>query len=178
MDVRAARIGREKRQINQGNFLYNFKSFMRKIKNHEFYMKKALKVAEKAAVKGHHPFAVVVVNGDGRIIWRDYNKVNKTMDPTAHAEINAIRKLCRKYKTLSLRGFTFYITTEPCPVCFAAINNSQVSVVYFGAPAHHTQFMPISAKELAKHARKYPIKVEGGILEKECLEQRERLWKR
>lgn len=100
------------------------------------------------------------------------------MDPTAHAEVNAIRVLCRRFKTLSLKNFIFYTTTEPCPICFAAMNNAQISTVYFGAYAHHTQFLPLSAKKLAKYAKKYPIKVYGGILEKECLEQREKLWKR
>ena len=146
--------------------------------SHEKFMRKAIATAETAAKKGHHPFAVVVVNGTGKIIWRDHNKVKTTMDPTAHAEINSIRKLSKKLKTLNLNGLTFYSTTEPCPVCFTAMNNSQISAVYFGASAHPTQFLPLSAKKLAKYAKKYPIKVVGGILEKECLEQRERLWRR
>lgn len=147
-------------------------------KKHEHYMKVALKIAEKAAGKGHHPFAVVVVNGTGKIVWRDHNKVKIKMDPTAHGEINAIRYLCKKLNTLSLKGFTFYSTTEPCPVCFTAMNNAQVSAVYFGASAHPTQFIPLSAKKLARYAKKYPIKVFGGILAEKCLEQRNKLWKR
>lgn len=148
------------------------------MKAHEYYIRKALQVAEKAALKGHQPFAVVVLDPKGKIVWKDHNRVRAKMDPTAHAEINAIRGLCKKYKTLSLKGFSFYSTTEPCPVCFTAMNNVQVSAIYFGASAHPTQFIPLSAKHLAKYAKKYPVKVFGGILEKDCLDQRNRLWKR
>jgi tRNA(Arg) A34 adenosine deaminase TadA len=148
------------------------------LKRHEFYIKKAIKVADRAAKNGHHPFAVIVVDADGKIVWKDHNRVKERKDPTAHAEINAIRYLCKKLNTLLLKGFVFYTTSEPCPLCFAAMNNAQVSACYFGAPHHPTQFLPLSAKKLAKYAKKYPIKVKGGILEKECLAQREKLWKR
>lgn len=148
------------------------------LKKHELLIKKAISVAETAAKKGHHPFAVVVIDENGKIVWKDHNKVKHNMDPTAHGEINAVRHLCKKFKILSLKGYIFYSTTEPCPMCFTVMNNAQVSAVYYGAPHHPTQFLPLSAKQLARYAKKYPIKVVGGILEKECLEQREKLWKR
>ncbi len=144
---------------------------MKKLSKHEIIMDKAVK-------KGHHPFACIVLDPSGHIVWKDHNKVKMNSDPTAHGEINAVRHLCKKLKTLSLKGYTFYSTTEPCPMCFAVMNNAQVSYTYFGAPFHPTQFLPLSAKHLAQYAKKYPIKVKGGILKEECLEQRERLWKR
>lgn len=148
------------------------------INKHEVIMAKALILASEAVKKGHHPFACIVLDPLGKVVWKDHNKVRTKLDPTAHGEINAVRHLCKKLKTLSLKGYTIYSTTEPCPMCFAVMNNAQISYTYFGAPFHPTQFLPLSAKYLAKYAKKYPIKVKGGILKKECLKQREKLWKR
>ncbi|MDO8609759.1 MAG: nucleoside deaminase, partial [bacterium] len=141
-------------------------------------IKQAIEVAAKAVKNGYHPFACIVIDPSGKVVWKDHNKVKKTFDPTSHGEINAVRHLCKKLKTLSLKGYVFYTTSEPCPMCFTVMNNAQVSAVYFGASFHPTQFLPISAKKLAKYAKKYPIKVTGGILKDECLRQREKLWKR
>ena len=156
-----------------------------KIKNAKFkimttnedYMKLAIKEAEKAVKEGSAPFGVIVIDKEGKVIWRDHDRVKERMDPTAHGEVNAIRALCKKLNTLSLKGTTFYTTSEPCPTCLSACIKAQVSAVYYGAETEKTASLPIKAEELVKHSKKYPIKVFGGILKKECLAQRKRLLK-
>ena len=145
---------------------------------HENYMKLALKEAQKAVDEGNAPFGVVVVNPDGKVVWKDHDRVNERTDPTAHGEINAIRFLCPKLGTLSLKGYTFYTTSEPCPTCLTGCIKAQVSNIYFGAETESIASLPLKAVELAKHSKKYPIHVQGGILAKECKDQRERLLKK
>jgi tRNA(Arg) A34 adenosine deaminase TadA len=77
------------------------------------------------------PFGAVVVKG-GCIIGRGWNRVTSTNDPTAHAEIMAIRDACRRLKTFSLEGCELYTSCEPCPMCLAAIYWARLKRVYFG----------------------------------------------
>ncbi len=76
------------------------------------------------------PFAAVVVM-DGKIVGEGCNHVARSNDPTAHAEISAIRDACKRLGTFSLSGAVMYATCEPCPMCLAAIYWSRISKVYF-----------------------------------------------
>jgi len=69
---------------------------------------------------------------DGRIIARGFNRVTSANDPTAHAEIVAIRRACTKLRTFQLENCELYASCEPCPMCLAAIYWSRVSAVYYG----------------------------------------------
>jgi guanine deaminase len=86
-----------------------------------------------AGVKLNHggPFGAVVVKS-GRIIARAHNQVITTNDPTAHAEVNAIRLATKKLKSFSLAGCDLYTTCEPCPMCLAAILWARIDTVYYG----------------------------------------------
>jgi tRNA(Arg) A34 adenosine deaminase TadA len=140
---------------------------------HEDYMKEAMKEADIAVSGGNAPFGVVVVDNDsGEIICREYDRVKECWDPTAHGEINAIRKLCKDRNTLSLANTTFYTTSEPCPTCLTGMIKAKVPINYYGAETEVTASLPIKAKDLAAHSKKYPIKVNSGVLAQECLEQR------
>jgi len=143
----------------------------------ENYMKLALKEAEKSVKEGNGPFAVVVLDDKNRIVWKDHDRQIEFTDPTAHGEVNAIRALCKKRKKLSLKGFTFFTTSEPCVTCLTAMIKAQVSKVYYGAKTEKTASLPLSAEMIASYSKKYPIKVYGGILEKKCLSQRKKLLK-
>lgn len=77
------------------------------------------------------PFGAVVVK-DGQIVGRGCNQVTSTNDPTAHAEILAIRDACRNLKTFSLAGCEIYASCEPCPMCLAAIYWARIERVYYG----------------------------------------------
>lgn len=78
------------------------------------------------------PFGAVVVQGD-TIIGEGFNTVVPKCDPTAHAEINAIREACRYLKTHNLTGCELHTSCEPCPMCFGAIHWARIAKVYFAA---------------------------------------------
>ena len=77
------------------------------------------------------PFGAVVVKGN-RIIGRGWNRVTSTNDPTAHAEVMAIRAACRRLKSFSLEDCEIYTSCEPCPMCLSAIYWARLKRVYFG----------------------------------------------
>ena len=143
----------------------------------EKYIKIAMEEAQKAVDEGNRPFGVVVVDPSGELVWQDHDRVKELTDPTAHGEINAIRTLCKTLDTLSLKDYTFYTTSEPCPTCLTSCIKAQVSKIYYGADMEKIASLPLKAAKLAKQSKKHPIEIEGGILSKECLEQRKKLSK-
>ena len=97
------------------------------------YMKKSNDLANKGIEKQEGgPFGAVIVDKEGKIISTGNNKVLKTNDPTAHAEIVAIRKACSKLKTNDLSNYTLYSSCEPCPMCLSAIIWANIKNVYYG----------------------------------------------
>lgn len=97
------------------------------------YMKQAKENADKGiANKEGGPFGAVVVDKEGKIIANGNNKVLKEKDPTAHAEIVAIREACKALNTNDLSGYTLYTSCEPCPMCLSAIIWANIKEVYFG----------------------------------------------
>ena len=102
-------------------------------KDHEKFMSEAIRLASINMENGHGgPFGCVVVR-KGKIIASAFNEVLKTNDPTAHAEIVAIRRACHKLKTYQLDGCEIYTSCEPCPMCLGAIYWSRPSKVYYAA---------------------------------------------
>ena len=91
----------------------------------------ALEEAEKAREKGEVPVGAVIVK-DGEIIARAHNLKETLKDPTAHAEILAIREACNKLNNWRLNGCEMYVTLEPCPMCAGAILQSRLSKIYIG----------------------------------------------
>lgn len=99
----------------------------------EDYLLKAIDLATKSAKQGDGgPFAALVVK-DGKIIAEAVNTVTFDNDPTAHAEVNAIRLACKNLKTFNLTGCQVYASCEPCPMCLGAIFWARPDVVYFSA---------------------------------------------
>ena len=98
----------------------------------ETYMKEALDEAKKAMDKGEIPVGAVVVLG-GEVIGRGHNLREATGDPTAHAEMLALREAARAIGHWRLIGCTLYVTLEPCPMCAGAVINGRVDRVCFGA---------------------------------------------
>ena len=99
------------------------------------FMQEAIERAVENAQSGRGgPFAAVVVK-EGRIIAAGANCVTSTNDPTAHAEVNAIREACRVLRTFQLTGCEIYTSCEPCPMCLGAIYWARPERVYFGATA-------------------------------------------
>ena len=97
----------------------------------EQFMREAVKLSrEKMAENCGGPFGAVIVK-DGEIIARGYNQVTSKNDPTAHAEIVAIREACQKLNTFDLSGCQLYSSCEPCPMCLSAVYWAHIDAVYY-----------------------------------------------
>jgi cytidine deaminase len=96
-------------------------------------MEVALEQARLAAGRGEVPVGAVVVSPDGRIVAAEGNRSRELSDPTAHAEILALRAACRAAGSERLAGFDLYVTLEPCPMCAAAISFARIRRLYYGA---------------------------------------------
>jgi guanine deaminase len=98
--------------------------------NNETWMNEALELAKQSIDTGGGPFgAVVVFNGE--VVGRGQNRVTLQNDPTAHAEVQAIRDACNRLKTFDLSGCQIFTSCEPCPMCFSAIYWAHIHAVYF-----------------------------------------------
>ena len=97
-------------------------------------MELALAEAGRAAQAGETPVGAVVVSPDGAVAGRGHNLVIASHDPTAHAEILAIREACLAANSERLPGYDLYVTLEPCAMCAAAISFARIRRLYFGAP--------------------------------------------
>ena len=99
---------------------------------HESFMRAALEQAQLGRAAGEVPVGAVIVCG-GEIIARAHNERELLGDPTAHAEVLAIRRAAKKLGRRRLSGCTLYVTLEPCPMCAGAIVMSEMERVYYGA---------------------------------------------
>ncbi len=129
------------------------------------FMKSALKCARKAFDEGEVPIGAVVVL-DGKVIARGHNRRTKRQIATAHAEIEAIEKACKKLKSWRIPECELYVTLEPCPMCMGAVLNSRIKKVYFGASEDKGRSLTreIATANLLNHT----VEVEGGVMEEEC----------
>ena len=100
----------------------------------ESYMQLALAEAAAAAARGEVPVGAVIVCGDGTVLAAAGNRPRELKDPTAHAEMLAIRAACARIASERLEACDLYVTLEPCPMCAAAISFSRVRRLYYGAP--------------------------------------------
>jgi len=133
----------------------------------EEFMREALRLAEKAKKKGEVPIGAVVVLG-GKIIGKGYNLRTRLQLATAHAEVRAIDKACKKLKSWRLQGAEIYVTLEPCPMCMGAILNARIERVYFGA--YEQKGRSLTNELAGANLLNHKTEVFGGVLEKECSE--------
>jgi guanine deaminase len=96
------------------------------------FMHEAISLAIENVASGGGPFGCLIVK-DGKVIARGVNRVTQTNDPTAHAEVVAIRAACESLGTFQLTGCELYTSCEPCPMCMAAVYWARPDRVYFGA---------------------------------------------
>ena len=99
------------------------------------FMRQAIQLAMDNIKNGGGPFGAVIVK-DGEVIATGVNRVTKNNDPTAHAEVTAIRQACEKLGTFSLEGCDIYASCEPCPMCLGAIYWARLDHLYYGANKH------------------------------------------
>ncbi len=101
-------------------------------KNKEKFMARAIELSQiNLEKKNGGPFGAVIVR-DGKIVGEGWNKVTSTNDPTAHAEVVAIREACQKISNHDLSGCEIYSSCEPCPMCLSAIYWARIDRIYFG----------------------------------------------
>jgi len=138
----------------------------------EKFMKLAIRVAKSGFGKSYLSVGAVIVKNK-KVISSAYNTVIKDKDPTAHAEINAIRLACKKLRSRKLSNCTLYSTLEPCPMCFVASHWAGIKKIVYGATIKDaikkgSEELPISVQKL-KGLGRSSIKIVGGILRKDCL---------
>ena len=131
----------------------------------EKFMKKALLLAKKAEEIDEVPVGAVIVK-DGKIVSSAFNQKEHKNIATAHAEILAIEKACKKLKDFRLIDCDLYVSLEPCVMCTGAILSARLNNVYFGAYITNGS---ISANELCERAElNHKTNFEGGYLKEEC----------
>ena len=130
-------------------------------------MKKAILQAKKAQMAGEVPVGAIVVK-DGVVIGRGYNKREMLILSTAHAELIAIEKACKKIGAWRLCGAVLYVTLEPCPMCAGAIINSRIDKVVFGAyDSKSGSFGTVTDLSLIDAYNHHP-QITGGVLQNQC----------
>jgi tRNA(adenine34) deaminase len=121
----------------------------------ENFMRRALELARRAQEEGEVPVGAVVVL-EGKIIGEGWNRPIAASDPTAHAEIQAMRAASQAMKNYRLTGATLYVTLEPCDMCIGAMFHARISRVVFGAT------------DPKKQVLKNNLQLAGGVLAQEC----------
>jgi len=121
----------------------------------EEYMRRALELAKRAQDEGEVPIGALVVS-ENRILGEGWNRPIAAADPTAHAEIEAMRAAAARTKNYRLTGATLYVTLEPCDMCVGAMFHARIARVVFGAT------------DPKKQVLKNSVKIEGGVLAAEC----------
>lgn len=98
----------------------------------ENLMREAIRLASENVANGGGPFGAVIADKDGNIVATGVNRVTDSNDPTAHAEVSAIRAATAKLKTFNLQGYSIYSSCEPCPMCLGAIYWARLDKLYYG----------------------------------------------
>ncbi len=132
---------------------------------------KFIRMAIGKAERGDSPFGALVVQ-NGEVVVTAWNTVKTDRDPTAHAELNALRGAVTELGTTNLETCTLYSTVEPCPMCMAAAMHARVRQVVYGASieevSEHVPQIRMSSRELAARGV-HPVEVIGGVLADLCL---------
>ena len=131
------------------------------------YMELALEVAKRAATRGEVPVGAVIVQ-DGKLLVRAGNRVEADNDPTAHAEILAIRAAAEMLDTPRLAVCDLYVTLEPCAMCAAAISMARIRRLYFGAYDPKGGGVENGPRFFGQPTCHHAPDVYGGIAESEC----------
>ncbi len=121
----------------------------------ETFMRRALELAQRAEAEGEVPVGAVVVS-EGRIVGEGWNRPIAAVDPTAHAEIQALRAAAQALGNYRLTGATLYVTLEPCEMCLGAMFHARIARAVYGAT------------DPKKQVLKSQVKLEGGLLAGEC----------
>nr|WP_207911039.1 tRNA adenosine(34) deaminase TadA [Paenibacillus albiflavus] len=137
------------------------------VENHIMWMKEAIAEARKAEELGEVPIGAVIVK-NGEIIGRGHNLRETTMDPTAHAEMVAIKQASEYLNAWRLLDCTLYVTLEPCPMCAGAIVQSRVPLVVFGTTDPKAGCAGTLMNLLQEDRFNHRVEVISDVLQEEC----------
>jgi len=138
------------------------------MQNNAELMRLALDVARIAPSTGDIPVGAIVINSDGVVIGKGFNEREANNDPTAHAEIVAIRNAASRLQKSRLDGCTLIVTLEPCAMCAGAIAQSRISKVIYGAWDEKAGAVGSVWDVLRDPRSIFKVEVVSGVLEEEC----------
>ena len=144
--------------------------------DHEPFMREALAEAARARDLGEVPVGAVVVL-DGRIVGRGCNQPIATTDPTAHAEMNALRAAATATGNYRLSGGTLYVTIEPCLMCVGAMIHARIGLVVYGAVEPRSGALVSAARAHETPGLNHRLEVVGGVLEAESRDMMQEFFK-
>jgi tRNA(adenine34) deaminase len=153
--------------LDSSEFRYNIIRRMIKRYEDERYMSLALREAEQAFREDEVPVGAVVVI-DGNVVAAEHNRREQTQDPTAHAEVLAIRRASEKTGGWRLTDATVYVTKEPCPMCAGAILNARVKRLVFGCKDPKGGAVESLYRITTDERLSHRVEVKGGVLAEEC----------
>ncbi|WP_117233591.1 tRNA adenosine(34) deaminase TadA [Vibrio maerlii] len=143
----------------------------------EFFMRRAMELAEQAENEGEVPVGAVLVK-DGEVIAEGWNRSIGTHDATAHAEVETLRRAGQVLENYRLLDTTLYVTLEPCPMCAGALLHSRVKRIVFGAPDLKAGAAGTVLNLFEHQAAYHYADVESGLLEEECRHQLQAFFKK
>lgn len=133
-----------------------------------YFMQQALLLANKAELQGEIPVGAILVSENGEVIGEGWNQSISLSDPTAHAEILAIRQAGNKLGNYRLLNSTLYVTLEPCTMCAGAILHSRIGRLVFGASDYKTGAIGSRFHFFEDYKMNHLLKIRGGIMAQEC----------
>lgn len=131
--------------------------------DHERWMRRALELADKAAALGEVPVGALVVRGD-EVLGEGWNQVISAHDPTAHAEVVALRAAAQRVGNYRLPGTVLYVTLEPCTMCAGALVHARIDKLVFGASEPRAGVVCSTCKLLDQPWFNHSVSWEGGVL--------------
>lgn len=138
---------------------------------HRQWMNHALQLAQSAGEAGEVPVGAVIIDQNGNLISEGQNRKEREKDPTAHAEILAIRAAGKALQTWHLDRCTLYVTLEPCPMCAGAIVHARLGLLVYGVDDPKTGSIRTVANIPDSASSNHRLPVLGGILESACRQQ-------
>ena len=139
---------------------------MKRLTREEKFMRAAIKIAQKGLREGEVPIGAVVVYED-KVVAKGYNRRARLQLASAHAEMMAIDKACKKFGSWRLpEGCELYVTLEPCPMCMGACLNARVDKIYFGS--YEQKGRSLTSELAEANLLNHKTEVIGGVLQEEC----------
>jgi tRNA(adenine34) deaminase len=138
---------------------------------HQKWMSRAVELAQAAGEAGEVPVGAVIIDSSGKLLAEGENRKERDQDPTAHAEILAIRAAAKILQSWRLHQCTLYVTLEPCPMCAGAIVHARIGLVVYGVDDTKTGAIRTVTNIPDSAASNHRLRVIGGILESVCRQQ-------